>query len=86
MGYVHSVGRTNYTEMKKIVWSVGQNQPNKYQNFETKTENIITKCRERGQKNDIKKIRKMAYAHVAEREKQTQGIVLALCVELKGEE
>ena len=72
--------------MKKIVWNVGQNQPNKYQNFETKTENIITKCRERGQKNDIKKIRKMAYAHVVEREKQTQGIVLALCVELKGEE
>ena len=72
--------------MKQIVWNVGQNQPNKYQNFETKTENIITKCRERGQKNDIKKIRKTAYAHVAEREKQTQGIVLALCVELKGEE
>lgn len=86
MGYVHSVGKTKYTEMKKLVWSVEQKLLNKYQNFETKTENIITKYGERGRKNDIKKIRKMVYAHVAEREKQTQGIVLALCVELKDEE
>lgn len=75
--FVLGVAKTCYMVTKKAVLSVGQNQPKPCQrNVLLMLKNTMSD-KERGKKHDMKKIRQMAYAHAAEREKQTQDIALA---------
>lgn len=71
------VARTYCMAMKKAVLSVGQNQPNPCQRYVLMMLKNTMSDKKHGEKHDTKKTRKMAYAHAAEREKQTQDIALA---------
>lgn len=71
------VERTCCMVMKKVVLSVGQNQPKPCQrNVLLMLKNTMSD-KKHGEKHDTKKTRQMAYAHAVVREKQTQGIPLA---------
>ena len=75
--FVLDVARTCYMAMKKVVLSVGQNQPNPCQRYVLLTLKNTMSDKKYGEKHDMKKTRKMAYAHAVEREKQTRDIALA---------
>ena len=63
--------------MKKVVLSVGQNQPKPCQrNVLPMLKNTMSD-KKHGEKHDMKKTRKTAYVHAVVKEKQTQGIPLA---------
>jgi hypothetical protein len=71
------VARTYCMVMKKAVLSVGQNQPKPCQrNVLLMLKNTMSD-KKYGEKHDTKKTRKMAYAHVVVKGKQTRGIPLA---------
>ena len=71
------VARTCCMVMKKAVLSVGQNQPKPCQrNVLLMLKNTMSD-KKHGEKHDTKKTRKMAYAHVVVKGKQTRGIPLA---------
>ena len=71
------VVKTCYMVTKKAVLSVGQNQPKPCRrNVLLMLKNTISD-KKYGEKHDTKKTRKMAYAHVAVKGKQTQDILLA---------
>lgn len=75
------VARTYCMVMKKVVLSVGQNQPKPCQrNVLLMLKNTMSD-KKHGEKHDTRKTRKMAYAHVVVKEKQTRGIPLAHFVE-----
>lgn len=71
------VAKTYCMVMKKAVLSVGQNQPKPCQRYVLMMLKNTMNDKKCGEKHDTKKTRKMAYAHVVEKEKQTQGIPLA---------
>lgn len=71
------VVKTCYMVMKKAVLSVGQNQSKPRQrNVQLMLKNTMSD-KKHGEKHDTKKTRKMAYAHVVVKEKQTRDIPLA---------
>lgn len=71
------VARTYCMVMKKVVLSVGQNQPKPRQrNAQLMLKNTMSD-KKYGEKHDTKKTRKMAYAHAVAKGKQTRGIPLA---------
>lgn len=71
------VARTCYMVTKKVVLSVGQNQPKPCQrNMLLMLKNTMNN-KKHGEKHDTKKTRKMAYAHAVVKEKQTRDIPLA---------
>ena len=70
------VAKTYCMVMKKAVLSVGQNQPKPCQRYVLMMLKNTMNDKKCGEKHDTKKTRKMAYAHVVEKEKQTQGIPL----------
>lgn len=71
------VAKTCYMVTKKVVLSVGQNQPKPCQRYVLLMLKNTMSDKKHGEKHDTKKTRKMAYAHVAVKGKQTQGIPLA---------
>lgn len=71
------VARTCCMVMKKAVLSVGQNQPNPCQRYVLMMLKNTMSDKKYGGKHDTKKTRKMAYAHVVVKGKQTRGIPLA---------
>ena len=71
------VARTCDMVMKKAALSVGQNQPKPCQRYVLLMSKNTMSDKKHGEKHDTKKTRQMAYAHVVEKEKQTQGIPLA---------
>ena len=75
--FVLGVAKTCYMVMKKVVSSVGQNQPKPCQRYVLMMLKNTTSDKKHGEKHDTKKTRKMAYAHAVVREKQTQGRALA---------
>ena len=75
--FVLDVAKTCYMVTKKVVSSVGQNQPNPCQRYVLLMLKNTTSDKKFGEKHDTKKTRKMAYAHAVVREKQTQDIALA---------
>ena len=75
--FVLGVAKTCYMAMKKVVLSVGQNQPKSRQRYVLPMLTNTTSDKKYGEKHDMKKTRQMAYAHAVEREKQTQDIALA---------
>ena len=75
--FVLDVARTCYMAMKKVVLSVGQNQPKSCQRYVLLMLKNTMSDKKHGEKHDTKKTRKMAYAHAVAREKQTQDIALA---------
>lgn len=62
--------------MKKAVLSVGQNQPKLCQRYVLLMLKNTMSDKKHGEKHDTKKTRKMAYAHVVVKGKQTRGIPL----------
>ena len=71
------VARTCCMVMKKVVLSVGQNQPKPCQrNVLLMLKNTMSD-KKYGEKHDTKKTRQMAYAHAVAKGKQTQDIPLA---------
>jgi hypothetical protein len=69
--------RTCCMVTKKVVLSVGQNQPKPRQrNVLLMLKNTMND-KKHGEKRDTKKTRKMAYAHAVVKEKQTRDIPLA---------
>ena len=75
--FVLGVAKTCYMVTKKVVSSVGQNQPNPCQRYVLMMLKNTMSDKKYGEKHDMKKIRQMAYAHAVVREKQTQDIALA---------
>lgn len=75
--FVLGVARTCCMVTKKAVLSVGQNQLNPCQRYVLPMLKNTMSDKKFGGKHDMKKTRQMAYAHAAEREKQTQDIPLA---------
>ena len=75
--FVLDVAKTCYMVTKKAVLSVGQNQPNPCQRYVLMMLKNTMSDKKHGEKHDMKKTRKMAYAHAVVREKQTQDIALA---------
>lgn len=73
--------RTCCMVTKKAVLSVGQNQPKLRQRNALPMLKNTMSDKKHGEKHDTKKTRRTAYAHVAVKEKQTQGIPLAHFVE-----
>ena len=71
------VARTCYMVMKKVVLSVGQNQPKPCQRNVLPMSKNTMSDKKHGEKHDTKKTRQMAYAHAVVGEKQTQDIPLA---------
>lgn len=71
------VVRTCCMVTKKVVLSVGQNQPNPCQRYVLMMLKNTMSDKKYGGKHDTKKTRKMAYAHVVVKGKQTRGIPLA---------
>ncbi len=69
--------RTYCMVTKKAVLSVGQNQPKPCQRYVLMMLKSTMSDKKYGGKHDTKKTRKMAYAHVVVKGKQTQGIPLA---------
>ena len=75
--FVLGVAKTYYMVTKKVVSSVGQNQPKPCQrNVLLMLKNTMSD-KKHGEKHDTKKTRKMAYAHAVAKEKQTRDIPLA---------
>ena len=75
------VARTCCMVTKKVVLSVGQNQPKPCQrNVLLMLKNTMSD-KKHGEKRGTKKIRRMVYAHAVVKGKQTQGIPLAHFVE-----
>lgn len=71
------VAKTCCMVTKKAVLSVGQNQPKPCQrNVLLMLKNTMSN-KKHGEKHDTRKTRKMAYARVAVKGKQTRGILLA---------
>lgn len=71
------VAKTCCMVTKKAVLSVGQNQPKPCQrNVLLMSKNTMSD-KKHGEKHDTRKTRKMAYARVAVKGKQTRGILLA---------
>lgn len=71
------VARTCYMVMKKVVLSVGQNQPKLCQrNVLLMLKNTMSD-KKHGEKHDTKKTRQMAYVRAVVRGKQTRDIPLA---------
>lgn len=71
------VAKTCCMVTKKAVLSVGQNQPKPCQrNVLLMLKNTMSD-KKHGEKHDTRKTRKMAYARVAVKGKQTRGILLA---------
>lgn len=75
------VAKTCYMVTKKVVLSVGQNQPKPCQRYVLMMLKNTMSDKKCGEKHDTKKTRKTVYAHVAVKEKQTRGIPLAHFVE-----
>ena len=75
--FVLDVARTYCMVTKKAVLSVGQNQPKPCQRYVPPMLKNTMSDKKFGGKHDMKKTRKMAYAHAVVREKQTQDIALA---------
>lgn len=75
--FVLDVARTCYMVTKKAVLSAGQNQPKPCQRYVLPMLKNTMSDKKHGEKHDTKKTRKMAYAHVVVKGKQTQGIPLA---------
>ena len=75
--FVLGVARTCYMVTKKAVLSVGQNQPKPCQRYVLLMLKNTMSDKKYGGKHDTKKTRKMAYAHVVVKGKQTRGIPLA---------
>jgi len=75
------VARTCCMVMKKVVLSVGQNQPKPCQRYVLLMLKNTMSDKKHGEKHDTKKTSKMAYAHVVVKGKQTRGIPLAHFVE-----
>lgn len=71
------VARTCCMVTKKVVLSVGRNQPRPCQRYALLMSKNTTSDKKYGEKRDTKKTRKMAYAHAAVKGKQTQDIPLA---------
>lgn len=71
------VARTCCMVTKKVVLSVGQNQPRPRQRYALLIPKNTMNDKKYGEKHDTKKTKRMAYVHAAERGKQTQGIPLA---------
>lgn len=71
------VAKTYYMVMKKAVLSVEQNQPKPCQRYVLLMLKNTMSDKKHGEKHDTKKTRKMAYAHVVVKGKQTRGIPLA---------
>jgi hypothetical protein len=71
------VARTCCMVMKKAVLSVGQNQPKPCQRYVLLMLKNTTSDKKHGEKHDMKKIRKMAYAHAVVKGKPTRDIPLA---------
>ncbi len=71
------VARTCCMVMKKAVLSVEQNQPKPCQRNVLLIPKNTMSDKKHGEKHDTKKTRKMAYAHVVVKEKQTRDIPLA---------
>lgn len=71
------VAKTCYMVTKKVVLSVGQNQPKPCQrNVLLMLKNTMSD-KKHGEKHDTKRTRRMAYAHAVVKGKQTRGIPLA---------
>ena len=75
--FAPGVAKTCYMVTKKVVLSVGQNQPRPCQRYVLLIQKNTMSDKKHGEKHDTKKTRKTAYAHVAVKGKQTQGIPLA---------
>ena len=75
--FVLDVARTCYMVTKKAALSAGQNQPKPCQRYVLPMLKNTMSDKKHGEKHDTKKTRKMAYAHVVVKGKQTQGIPLA---------
>lgn len=71
------VVKTCYMVTKKVVSSVGQNQPKPCQRYALLMLKNTMSDKKHGEKHDTKKTRKMAYAHVAVKGKRTRDIPLA---------
>lgn len=71
------VAKTCCMVTKKVVLSVGQNQPKLRQRNVLLTLKNTMNGKKYGEKHDMKKTRQMAYAHDVAREKQIRGIPLA---------
>lgn len=71
------VARTYCMVMKKVVLSVGQNQPKSCQRYVLLMLKNTMSDKKHGEKRDTKKTRRMAYAHAVVKGKQTQDIPLA---------
>jgi hypothetical protein len=71
------VVKTCYMVTKKVVLSVGQNQPKPCQRYVLLMLKNTMSDKKHGEKHDTKKTRKMAYAHVVVKGKQTWGTPLA---------
>lgn len=71
------VARTCCMVMKKVVLSVGQNQPKPCQKYVLLMLKNTTSDKKYGEKHDTKKTRKTVYAHAVVKGKQTRGIPLA---------
>ena len=75
--FVLGVAKTCCMVTKKVVLSVGQNQPKSRQRYVLLMLKNTMSDKKYGEKHDTKKTRQMAYAHAVVREKQTQDIALA---------
>lgn len=71
------VARTYCMVMKKVVLSVGQNQPKSCQRYVLLMLKNTMSDKKHGEKRDTKKTKKTAYAHAVVKGKQTQDIPLA---------
>lgn len=71
------VARTCCMVMKKVVLSVGQNQPKPCQRYVLMMLKNTMNDKKYGEKHDMKKTRQMAYAHAVVKGKQTRDIPLA---------
>lgn len=71
------VAKTCCMVTKKAVLSVGQNQPKPCQKYVLLMLKNTTNDKKYGEKHDMKKIRKTAYARTAVKGKLTRGIPLA---------
>lgn len=71
------VAKTCCMVMKKVVLSVGQNQPKLCQRNVLLTLKNTMSDKKHGEKHDTRKTRKMAYAHDAVKGKLIRGIPLA---------
>lgn len=71
------VAKTYCMVTKKVVLSVGQNQPKPCQRYALLMLKNTMSDKKHGEKHDTKKTRQMAYAHAAVKGKQTRDMPLA---------